>query len=122
MIPDIKQLSPTQLSIIQRASTPISAADIMGDGIDFYRAGDLLREIAKLGFFDVQDGKYVLGNDYTIDFNQNAFLGKIQYENVNADEKLDAKVTLEEMKEKISAFADVIDMKECSIVWYDVIK
>jgi len=50
--------------------------------------------------------------------NDYAFFGKIDYEKINFDEKIEKNVDLEEVKKKIAMFTDVIEAKDCYIVKY----
>lgn len=54
------------------------------------------------------------------DLQKLAFYGKIVYENVIFDTKMDKSHDLEEAKKKLRMLTEVTSVKECSIVWYSV--
>ncbi len=123
-LPDVTRLSPNQLdALLLSQHHPISAAELMvKKGFDFMRAQDLIAQLAKMGYLeiDARSGKYVPRATLAIPLSKFRSHAKIEYTPIKADTTMDAVVEAKDIKETLGRLTNVLDMQECYIVWHEV--
>ena len=47
-------------------------------------------------------------------------LNKVEYKKLNYNKKLDSSVSVDEIKKKIADYVEVVDEKDCFMIYYEV--
>ena len=120
-IPDMKKLTKKQINILKHAfkNKSFSQTDlIQGLGSDLDVTEDLTI-LQELGYLSTKKDIYFLSNDYVFSkLSGFKFFDKPEFENIKYSTKLEAKVNLDKLIDKLSKFTSIIDKNECFFVKY----
>ncbi len=121
IIPNLESLSPKEIKILQIGFKlkKFTASDLVKNGMPI-EVKDSLDILLKKGLIQKND-KYSLSDKYVFShLSKYACFEKIQFLKVNYSDKSEAKVSVDDIKEKLAKFADIKDQRECNIVKYDI--
>jgi hypothetical protein len=122
-LPDFSKLSPKEIKLLQAGFKlgRFDEADLAraGQSLDI---GNSLNNLVSLGFIMKKDNKYTLSSRFIFShLSKCACYEKIEYQKVDYSIKLTPKTDIDAVKDSVSRFVNVLDVKECYIVRYDVI-
>jgi hypothetical protein len=122
-LPELNKLSKKELKVLQEAFKfkSFKLEDFIsktGFGMDVKSE---LSSLAKKGYLVSDNGKIKISDKYILtNLYQKASYAKINFESTNYSKKIDSKISLDNLKKKLSKFTEVIDQRKCYIVQYRV--
>ncbi|MBU0535531.1 MAG: ATP-binding protein [Nanoarchaeota archaeon] len=119
-LPDLSNLSPNEMETI-KMKDDFTAADVMlRKGMDFSSAMNLCETMASKGYLEKIDNKYRTKQGMMIDIIKCNTFKDVEYKNVDYERKLEKKIEIDEIKQKLSKLTEIKDHKECFIVWHKI--
>jgi DNA helicase HerA-like ATPase len=122
ILPQLEKLSQLQINVLHAAFQlkEFLPADLIKKGLPL-SSGEELSNLQKLGYIVFND-KYAISDKYIFtQLKKNASYSKVEFISVNYDEKREQKITADEMREKVSKFTKVRDMRECFILKHELL-
>jgi len=123
VIPDLGSISSAELSVLKTVfiSKEITMDELaIKSKIPALKLKNHISNLLKIGYI-VLDNKIKLNQKMVFDSLANyAFYDKIEFISVEYDNKLKPKLSVEHITKKISDYTDIIDSKECFIVFYEI--
>ena len=123
-IPIFSDITPLQMQVLNLSNElkGVTNADIMMKlNQDFGTSIDLIQRLCKLGYLEVTPNKkYILSKNIAFDLDLFKTNERPEYMNVTYDKKLEPKINIDEIKERITKLVDVTDIKNCFIEWHSV--
>ncbi|MBC8444283.1 ATP-binding protein [Candidatus Woesearchaeota archaeon] len=122
-LPDLGKLSKQELKTLEAAfrlknfTLPIFISKTgFGMGVK-----DHLIKLIKLGYLANEGGTIKLTNKYVLsNLSKKACYSKINFSQLNYSKKLNGRISLDNLKTKLSKFVNVMDQRECFIVKYEI--
>ncbi len=122
-LPELEKLSQDEIRLLHASFQlkKFRESDLLQKGFPM-DVGKILNSLekkqylVKKGEFYTLSGKYVLSQ-----LSKHACFTKIEFLQLNYDEKHDRRISLDELKEKLSKFTKIKDQRECFILKYDLI-
>ncbi len=121
-IPNIFNMSPIQIEILRDMNEKITPGKLVAEmGLDFSRAVDVIETLCKQGLLQFNtDKSYSLAEDVTINMERHEFFGKVEFDAINYDQKMEPVVDVKSIKDNLGGLVSITDYKECFMVWYKV--
>ncbi|MCM2325624.1 MAG: ATP-binding protein, partial [Candidatus Woesearchaeota archaeon] len=122
ILPQLEKLSQLQINVLHAAFQlkEFLPADLIKKGLPL-GSEEELKTLQNLGYI-VFNGKYAISDKYIFtQLKKNASYSKIEFISINYDEKREAKITADELREKVSRFTKVRDMRECFILKHELL-
>lgn len=124
-LPELDKLSLAEVKVLE-ACFKLKRIDpeklVARNGFDF-TVRERLKKLTQKGYliFDVTKKVYTLSDKYVLsNLSKYRCEKKIEFVKINYDKKLEPKISVDDLKAKLSKFATVKDQRECFAVKYDV--
>ena len=122
-LPDLDKLTPKEIKVLHAAFQlkKFTEQDLTKKGLPLDIKEDLYTLIQK-GLVQYKNNNYRISDNYILSkLSKHACYNKIEFLDIKYNKKLEAKISLDIIKEKISKFTTVKDQRECHILKYDVV-
>lgn len=124
-LPNLKSLSFNELRFVNSVLYKESFVlyDLNLDLPDF-KVEELSSSLIDKGLLDLKNNMYSLKKKVKLMFNPGpfAFLGKVDYKKVEYEKQLEGNVSVDEIKKVLYDYVEVVDSKECFMIYYDVVR
>jgi len=122
-LPDLDKLSPKEIKVLHAAFQlkKFTEQDLTKKGLPLDVKEDLNTLIQK-GLVQYKNNTYNISDNYILSkLSKHTCYNKIEFLDIKYNKKSEPKISLDEIKEKISKFTTVKDQRECHILKYDII-
>ena len=121
----LQQLSPTQNKVFRTALglKQFSAAELFSkSGVQFSEIYDIINILVNKGFFTRNGSNFMLNEKFNFDYKKLSCYERVEYGRVNYDLKIDKKISADDARKLLMNFFNVINLRECFLVVYDIKK
>jgi len=125
-LPDLKKLSPAQLKILQvaHAAKGFTKEELVKKANAALEVDDEIKDLVQKGYLaiDTATKRFVVTKNYILSkLSKHPFPGSVEYEKIEG-ERLPIKFNVDQLKEALHRFTNVLDQQECNIVRYEQVK
>ena len=121
-LPELDKLSPQELQTLELAfkmkrfskNEAISKTGNM-------KISEFLHSLVEKGYLYFETGEFSISGRYVLSHLSNyACYQKIEFLNIENAQRLNSSASVDKIKEKLKRFVNVVDQRDCFVLWYDV--